>query len=110
MSKRPPTQLEEQPTTKCINIDQLDEYETANTAINSVVQPLSHSQMFPDLILAIALSMILLNAPTAACLRLEMTLSLSRELIMANPDLKEALDHAIKQQWYEDVMSLCRYL
>ena len=74
-----------------------------------MVQPLSHSQMSP-LILAVALSMILVNAPSAACLKPEMTLSLSRELIMANPELKEALERAIERQHYEDVMSLRRYL
>ena len=110
MSKRPPSQLEEQPTTKRINIDQQDQYETANANIHSVVQPLLGSQMPWDVIRAVALSMIPLFAPSALCLKLATTLPLYQELITANPELKEALERAIEQGRYEDVMLLRRYL
>ena len=110
MSKRPPSQLGEQPTTKRINIDQQDQYEKANAKIHSVIQPLLGSQMPRDVIWVVALSMIPLFAPSALCLKPAMTSPLYEELITANPELKKALERAIEQGCYEDVMLLCRYL
>jgi hypothetical protein len=109
MTKRPhSTGLAEQPPTKRINIEgkHTEEYEKSNSYINSMVQTISQqSHLSEDHKLARMLSIILVEAPSEACLK-NMNVAEFRDLITSNSGLKQALQRAINRQHYEDVMSL----
>ena len=111
MTKRkiqpPSTQQAGQPPTKRINVEEHTDYGGTNLIIDSLVQVISQLHMeSEDDTLAHALSTILLHAPSAGM----KTFPECKELITANPDLKQTLQTAINLHRYEDVMSLRRHL
>ena len=107
IQQQPSTQQAGQPPTKCINVEEHTDYGGTNLIIDSLVQVISQLHMeSEDDTLAHALSTILLHAPSAGM----KTLPECKELIMANPDLKQTLQTAINLHCYEDVMSLRRHL
>lgn len=113
--KRPLTPQQEQSTVKRIHSDTCDEYETANTKIDRLVRcvPEDERSIFSDEdeFLASVLGFSIIKAPPQVPLDLGIANYFKAlELIRANPELKEVVRNATRQQCYENVWSLRAYL
>ena len=108
MSKRPQAPSQPQgPQPKHIHME--GKFEQANTQIHGLVQQLSQVQSGLPLLVS-SLLIVFMRAPPEACMRATPSGYEIEELLKDNPDLQKALQDAIDQGRYEDVMSLCGYL
>ncbi|KAN0073813.1 hypothetical protein V8E55_012067 [Tylopilus felleus] len=104
MSKRPQAPSQPQgPQPKHIHME--GKFEQANTRIHGLVQQLSQVQSGLPLLVS-SLLIVFMGAPPEACMRATPSGYEIEELLKDNPDLQKALQDAIDQGRYEDVMSL----